>query len=178
MGRYATFSTGVDYKFAFAIQSSADIQKFGGIDTSTVESCETNYYRGVLNFSTQGIAVQDKSPHTHSSPLGEAEREMRVRNLGTERYNHEWDAKRHLPDVEHYLHILEVAFHFQRPALETYEKSCDGTHSLLHDAHDLVVRENVRAMSVDPAIIYRYILGVIIYHQLMYTDTLSVRYEG
>ncbi len=30
MGRYVTFSTGVEYKFAFAIQDSADILEFGG----------------------------------------------------------------------------------------------------------------------------------------------------
>jgi hypothetical protein len=30
MGRYATFSTGFSYKFAFARQSSSDIEEFGG----------------------------------------------------------------------------------------------------------------------------------------------------
>lgn len=30
MGRYANFNTGFSYKFAFAVQSSADITKFGG----------------------------------------------------------------------------------------------------------------------------------------------------
>ena len=30
MGRYANFSTGFEYKFAFAIQASQDITKFGG----------------------------------------------------------------------------------------------------------------------------------------------------
>lgn len=30
MGRYAFFSTGVEYKFAFGIQGSIDMMKFGG----------------------------------------------------------------------------------------------------------------------------------------------------
>jgi hypothetical protein len=30
MGRYAFFSTGISYKFAFAIQCSTDITLFGG----------------------------------------------------------------------------------------------------------------------------------------------------
>ena len=34
MGRYAYFNTGFEYKFAFAIQSSEDIQQFGGQDVS------------------------------------------------------------------------------------------------------------------------------------------------
>jgi hypothetical protein len=35
MGRYAFFNTGYEYKFAFAIQESEDIQRFGGQDVST-----------------------------------------------------------------------------------------------------------------------------------------------
>ena len=31
MGRYAFFNTGFEYKFAFGVQSSTDIQLFGGI---------------------------------------------------------------------------------------------------------------------------------------------------
>jgi hypothetical protein len=34
MGRYAFFNTGYEYKFAFAIQESEDIQRFGGQDVS------------------------------------------------------------------------------------------------------------------------------------------------
>lgn len=30
MGRYATFSTGLEYKFWFAVQESTDILEFGG----------------------------------------------------------------------------------------------------------------------------------------------------
>jgi hypothetical protein len=32
MGRYATFSTGLEYKFLFAIQESSDINLFGGLE--------------------------------------------------------------------------------------------------------------------------------------------------
>ena len=35
MGRYAFFNTDYEYKFAFAIQDSEDIQRFGGQDVST-----------------------------------------------------------------------------------------------------------------------------------------------
>lgn len=35
MGRYAFFNTGYEYKFAFAVQESEDIQRFGGQDVST-----------------------------------------------------------------------------------------------------------------------------------------------
>jgi hypothetical protein len=37
MGRYAFFSTGLEYKFAFGIQESDDILKFGGFQTSETE---------------------------------------------------------------------------------------------------------------------------------------------
>lgn len=30
MGRYATFSTGIEYKFTFAVQCSSDMARFGG----------------------------------------------------------------------------------------------------------------------------------------------------
>jgi hypothetical protein len=37
MGRYAFFSTGLEYKFTFAVQESEDILKFGGFHTSKCE---------------------------------------------------------------------------------------------------------------------------------------------
>ena len=38
MGRDAFFSTGLERRFAFAVQSSFDMQRFGGVNTSTQES--------------------------------------------------------------------------------------------------------------------------------------------
>lgn len=35
MGRYAFFSTGLEYKFGFASQASSDIRMFGGVITTT-----------------------------------------------------------------------------------------------------------------------------------------------
>ena len=37
MGRYAFFNTGFEYKFAFAVQPSEDILKFGGTPTFVYE---------------------------------------------------------------------------------------------------------------------------------------------
>lgn len=39
MGRYAFFTTGIEYKFWFAIQESADITRFGGI-TKVSSNCD------------------------------------------------------------------------------------------------------------------------------------------
>jgi hypothetical protein len=37
MGRYANFNTGFEYKFAFSIQASMDIEMFGGKDISVYD---------------------------------------------------------------------------------------------------------------------------------------------
>lgn len=42
MGRYAFFSTGVEYKFAFGIQDSFEIRKFAGVITTTAEGFKSD----------------------------------------------------------------------------------------------------------------------------------------
>ncbi len=39
MGRYAYFSTGIEYKFAFAVQDSDDILKYGGYRSLENQNC-------------------------------------------------------------------------------------------------------------------------------------------
>jgi hypothetical protein len=38
MGRYAYFNTGFEYKFAFGVQGTHDIETFGGTDTSIYDT--------------------------------------------------------------------------------------------------------------------------------------------
>ena len=45
MGRYAFFSTGLERKFAFGIQDSADIRLFGGVNATTAEDISMGNYR-------------------------------------------------------------------------------------------------------------------------------------
>ena len=45
MGRYAFFNTGFERKFAFGIQESSDIMRFGGVIATTEEDVQRGDYR-------------------------------------------------------------------------------------------------------------------------------------
>ena len=44
MGRYAKFSTGVEYKFAFALQNSADMQEWFGVTLVPLKGSSQGYH--------------------------------------------------------------------------------------------------------------------------------------
>jgi hypothetical protein len=44
MGRYAFFSTGLEYKFGFATQESSDIRMFGGVITTSKQDLQLGKY--------------------------------------------------------------------------------------------------------------------------------------
>jgi hypothetical protein len=57
MGRYAFFSTGLEYKFAFATQDSGDILKFGGFQTS---DCEIKWISSDADFILKRLRQMEK----------------------------------------------------------------------------------------------------------------------
>jgi hypothetical protein len=122
MGRYAFFNTGFEYKFAFGIQESSDILKFGGTPT----------------FAYEGS------------------------------HKHDWtivDRKR----IENTLHDLEDTLGLSRMNFESYEKTYEGTYALLN---------HLRGIEANDPLFYTYILGCLLYHQLLYKLTLSCTYES
>lgn len=56
---------------------------------------------------------------------------------------------------------------------EKYEKDLEGTQQLSFDLYTLLEGET----KYSEELVVRFRLGSLIYHQLMYTDTLTVEYE-
>jgi hypothetical protein len=54
---------------------------------------------------------------------------------------------------------------------EEYEKTLDGTHTLAYKLYNLYESHD------SEEIVARYILGCVIYHQLLYKEVLEVEYE-
>jgi hypothetical protein len=128
MGRYAFFNTGLEYKFAFAIQSSVDMVKFAG--------------------SEEGIQGGDA--------------------------HHQWNSedlpfiKRRLDDIQGVVATTSI------PDFSKYKKTLRGTeklHNDLRDAFRVCASEDLVEMT------HEYILGCLIYHQLLYQVPLTVKYE-
>lgn len=55
--------------------------------------------------------------------------------------------------------------------IEDYEKNLDGSYKLFSDLYSLYETDH------DEKIVAQYILGCLIYHQLLYTETLIAEYE-
>ena len=128
MGRYAFFNTGVEYKFAFAIQSSVDMVKFAG--------------------SEEGVQ-------------------------GAVAY-HQWE-REDIPFIKMRLEALQDAIHAESaPDFGKYKKTLEGTQKL---HRDLCESFTVCASEELVEITYEYILGCLIYHQLLYQVPLTVKYE-
>jgi hypothetical protein len=83
--------------------------------------------------------------------------------------DHEWDT-RDLEYIESELKQLEEGYGFVRPNMDSYPKTVKGTDELRWAAGDKEPRHSEEEYC-------RYILGLIIYHQLTYTDRLNVDYE-
>jgi hypothetical protein len=127
MGRYAFFTTGLEYKFRFGIQLSEDIRSFGGVGSYE------NYSKG---YST-----------------------------------HHWDSK-DCEEIRNDIRALAESLDISLPIMEAYEKSLEGTHTLHSDLYTLYEKDfNEKALA-------RFILGCLLYHQLLYTETLEADYEG
>lgn len=125
MGRYAFFNTEVEYKFAFGVQGSGDIQEFGGQDTTDYENV---------------------------------------------RYepSHKWtedDKEDVLSEIRH----LEDFYDFKPFNFSKYKKDLDGTYQLRRDFEKKYPYLDVHH--------YKYLLGLLIYHQLEYMTPLTVQYE-
>lgn len=55
---------------------------------------------------------------------------------------------------------------------DDYEKNIDGTHTLSRDLYTLYESDHSEEL------VARYILGCLLYHQLLYTEVLQADYEG
>lgn len=134
MGRYAFFSTGLEYKFGYGCQNSRDILLFGGLGN----------YRGII-----------------SSPLFEEE--------DYESPYHEWSQKDKEKNLIR-LHRIAQSLGRELINFDSYEKNLDGTHALRN-----AIRDDFEVMSEES---YLYLLGCLIYHQLLYEDKLTCTYEA
>ena len=126
MGRWAFFNTGVEYKFAFALQSSGDILRFGGEDV------------------TKGSVYE----------VGEGE--------------HRWTNR---PEVLARLTDFAEAWGFPLPDWDAFVRDMDGTLELRRAAETLS-----ESKGRDPAAL-RYVLGCLIYHQMLYEPVLTCTWE-
>lgn len=85
--------------------------------------------------------------------------------------HHEWDQKDcdyiecQLKELRQWLCADEVDF-------ATYDQTLQGSYALVYDLYTLYETDH------DPELVSRYILGCLIYHQLLYIENLSVDYEG
>lgn len=127
MGRYAFFTTNLEYKFRFGVQESSDIRRFGGV--ASYENVEQGYL-------------------THSWSQSDKE------TIETE-----------LKELLNWLGEDLVDF-------SKYEKNIEGTWTLRSELYDLYRRDHSEEITA------RYILGCLLYHQLLYCETFSADYEG
>lgn len=114
MGRYAFFSTGIEYKFKFGVQSSHDMLEFKG----------GSYYG------------KDEDELVH---IWKKTDEIKIKEKLDDFFGSKVDSTK-------------------------FEKNIKGTYDLRYYLE--TITDNTK-----------YILGYIIYHQLQYTDVLSVQYE-
>jgi hypothetical protein len=126
MGRYAFFNTELEYKFAFGIQPSEDIQEFGGTDISD------------------------------------------YKNDGP---RHKW-TEDDREDIKFELQHMEDFYQFEPFDFSKYKKDVDGTYNLRHDFEKIY--KELEELEVFH---YKYMLGLMIYHQLEYMCPLTVSYE-
>ncbi len=131
MGRYAFFSTGIEYKFGFGTQESSDIRLFGGVVVTSGKYCVPGYYC------------------------------------------HTWSKTK---DSDYIMEQLLSLIHFsdiQLPEFCKYDKSLNGTnaiHNYFYDNYEKMYKEiggTVETLK----------LGCLLYHQLLYSPELFVRYE-
>lgn len=85
--------------------------------------------------------------------------------------HHEWDQK-DCDSIESQLKELLHWFCTDTVDFTKYDLNLQGTYALVYDLYKLYETDH------DPEIISRYILGCLIYHQLLYAEALSVDYEG
>lgn len=83
---------------------------------------------------------------------------------------HEW--KQHdLTYIEERLHAIEELCSIPHIDIESFRKSIDGTDDLrskVRELYDIIPNEKM---------VGKYMIGCLIYHQLLYTKELSVTYE-
>jgi hypothetical protein len=130
MGRYAFFNTGFEYKFAFGIQSTYDIELFGGTDTTEVDE---------------------------NDEIIKASRE--------------W----HADEKEKVLELLKEISEetsFSVPNFNEIEKTVHGTYLI----DEYIIKNRYIGENIGERY-YTFLLGCIIYHQLLYIDHLTVEYE-
>ncbi len=85
--------------------------------------------------------------------------------------HHEWEQK-DLPYIFRELELLIAYTDIPMPDFETYEDNIQGTYTLRWE-----IEKNLLNPNYSEERIARFILGCIIYHQLLYTQTLQVQYE-
>jgi hypothetical protein len=123
MGRYAFFNTGIEYKFAFGVQSSEDILEFGG--------------------------------YANIQPN---------KDIGNIKWN--------LLDITYILEVLETLakeLEVSLPNFKGYDLTVGGTYNLKN-----FLGNN---LNFDYIISYCFLLGCLIYHQLLYTEELTAEFE-
>jgi hypothetical protein len=125
MGRYAFFNTELEYKFAFGVQGSGDIQEFGGQDTTDYEN-------------------------------------------KTYEPSHRW-IEEDKEDVLSEIRYLEDFYDFEPFDFSKYKKDLDGTYDVRRDFEKTYLYLDIHH--------YKYLLGLLIYHQLEYMTPLTVQYE-
>ena len=81
----------------------------------------------------------------------------------------EWSLE-DLDEINAMLMMLEKEHSYCRPDLSTYDKTMEGTHKLCDDIKYARKQE-------DP-VYYRYVLGIMILHQLSYQKNLRAEYEN
>lgn len=74
-----------------------------------------------------------------------------------------------IPAIRVCIKTLEDCLGFEEFSVEKYEKSLKGTLNLKSDLYEILDMSDKES--------YTYILGFLIYHQLLYTSPLVVRFE-
>ncbi len=87
-------------------------------------------------------------------------------------FHHEWE-KRDMPFILEQLDSLRDWLCIEPIDFERYEKNLEGTQQLSLDLYTLLEGD----IKHSEEIVVRFRLGSLIYHQLIYTDTLTVQYE-
>jgi hypothetical protein len=121
MGRYAFFSTGIEYKFAFAIQDSSDIFEFGGyVSTRDPEEIvwiaekDTEYVKKRLNDGSSpmlDLTKYEKTTDGYYAYMSDIREQLRTSMDIQDHYDTDQE---HIDAVEpYYLLVLGHSIYFQ-----------------------------------------------------------------
>lgn len=179
MGRWAYFSSGIQYKFAFAVQSSGDILEFGGKITKLFYVNKEDHYEMIKKINHNGfydeiLELIEEEDVAFEFKQNEYPALEEFATEHTDNGDVNW-TDQDIPNIEIKLQELfkeinKLFPNFMQLEIKKYELNEEGTKKLLDDYYNQIEK-------IENENVYKFILGSIINHQLLYERDLECNFE-